>query len=755
MGRQHEASRGADEVGRLLARAGEAEAWAAAGRHAAAGRAWRELAAALLRRGAVADATTVQLALARHLLERGHPAEAERAGTASVAAQVCRASALTDLGRLTAAEASCVEAIDCADLGPAVRARAVAALVRVLLWQSRLDQAGLVAETLEPDRAYDAFVTATLVRLHLARGEVFAAGLRARMEASDAADARAVTGVVRATTQLRLCVAAGDIEAAIQRCAHVRGLAARAHLPLRALRAQIVCLHGLRRAGHPDAPRLAARIARFEQRVPPLLAQAVVEVCGREMVHREATSSPRPPPHEAAAIRPETTCRLAIEIVEATRLADDRAALTSATECLARGLEARPAEVWLQTASARALVGCAGGGPPTSLVAAAIERGAALSAQGRGDGAEIAVPIRDGRRLLGAIAARVPPARSDAAMAVLAYCAVAIAPRLAGLVPAHDDSEAARLMPELVGVSAALADLRRSAIKAAAAPFTVLVEGESGVGKELVARALHRLGPRQPGPFRDLNCAALPEELLDSELFGHTRGAFTGALTDRRGLIEEADGGTLFLDEVADLSVRGQAKLLRVLQEREVRRVGEARARPVDVRVVTAANRDLRALAASGGFRPDLLYRLDVIRLRIPPLRARPEDVVPLAKHFWADASARVGTTAVLTREVLDALASHGWPGNVRELQNVVAGLAVAAPTRGEVRLAHLALHVDAAILCPRLSDARARFERGMVRDALARAGGNRAHAARALGVTRQGLAKLVARLRIDMPVKP
>ena len=171
-------------------------------------------------------------------------------------------------------------------------------------------------------------------------------------------------------------------------------------------------------------------------------------------------------------------------------------------------------------------------------------------------------------------------------------------------------------MPELVGVSRAMEDVRRAIVRAAAAPFSVLIEGESGVGKELVARAIHQLGPRRERRFCDVNCAAIPEDLLESELFGHARGAFTGAVADRPGLFEDADGGTLFLDEVADLSPRGQAKLLRVLQQHEVRRVGETFSRTVDVRLVAAANRDMRTEAAAGRFRQDLLYRLDVIRIR-------------------------------------------------------------------------------------------------------------------------------------------
>jgi len=278
------------------------------------------------------------------------------------------------------------------------------------------------------------------------------------------------------------------------------------------------------------------------------------------------------------------------------------------------------------------------------------------------------------------------------------------------------------------------------------------VEGESGSGKELIARALHQLSARRERRFCDINCAALPDEILESELFGHAKGAFSGAIADRPGLFEEAHGGTVFLDEVADLSPRAQAKLLRVLQQQEVRRVGENFARPIDVRVVTAANRDMRVEAEQGRFRQDLLYRIDVVRINVPPLRDRPEDIPGLAQHFWRAAAARVGTTAVLTPAVLAALAAYDWPGNVRELQNVIAGLAVAAPSRGRVSADLLtgAIVSAAPIRTTRLAAARDQFERRFVEAALARAGNNRAQAARALGLSRQGLLKVMERLHVD-----
>ena len=238
---------------------------------------------------------------------------------------------------------------------------------------------------------------------------------------------------------------------------------------------------------------------------------------------------------------------------------------------------------------------------------------------------------------------------------------------------------------ELLGVTPAMVDLRRSVERAAAAPFPVLIEGESGSGKELVARAVHRCGPRRDRPFCTLNCAALPDDLVEAELFGHARGAFTGALADRAGVFEEAHTGTLFLDEIGELSSRAQAKVLRVIQEGELRRVGENVSRRVDVRIVAATNRDLAAEVSAGRFRLDLLYRLDVIRIAVPPLRERAEDISVLVDHFWREATERMGSRATLAPATVAALARYDWPGNVRELQNVLAALAVRCPKRGVV----------------------------------------------------------------------
>ena len=206
-------------------------------------------------------------------------------------------------------------------------------------------------------------------------------------------------------------------------------------------------------------------------------------------------------------------------------------------------------------------------------------------------------------------------------------------------------------------------DVRAQIALAARAPFPVLIRGESGCGKELAARAIHALGQRRHRRCAAINCAALPDELIESELFGHVRGAFTGAAVDRAGLFDEADGGTLFLDEVGELGGRAQAKLLRVLQDGEVRRVGENQARRVDVRIIAATNVSLEDAVRRGTFRADLFYRLDVVRVRMPALRERRDDIPMLARHFWHDCTARVGSRARLEARVLEALARHDWPG--------------------------------------------------------------------------------------------
>jgi transcriptional regulator with PAS, ATPase and Fis domain len=329
--------------------------------------------------------------------------------------------------------------------------------------------------------------------------------------------------------------------------------------------------------------------------------------------------------------------------------------------------------------------------------------------------------------------------------------AVAAAPLIRVLKPAEEGG-GSRFPDEWFGPSETAERVRDAIRRAAAAPYPVLVDGESGSGKELVARAIHARGIRRARPFCAINCAALTDDLVEAELFGHARGAFTGAATERAGLFEEADQGTLFLDEVGELSLRAQAKLLRVLQEGEVRRVGENVARRVDVRVVAATNRVLEQEVHAGRFRADLRFRLDVIRISIPPLRERIEDLPWLVERIWSDVAARVGSRAVLGPDMVAALARYDWPGNVRELQNVLASLAVHAPRRGRVPTARLPARIasEAGRAAIGFDEARLDFERRFVRAALARAGGHRGSAASQLGVSRQGLIKMLKRLGIE-----
>ncbi len=286
------------------------------------------------------------------------------------------------------------------------------------------------------------------------------------------------------------------------------------------------------------------------------------------------------------------------------------------------------------------------------------------------------------------------------------------------------------------------------AVRVAKVESTALVTGESGVGKERIARLIHQESPRAGRPFLAVNCGAVTETLLESELFGHARGAFTGADRERAGLFEAASGGTLFLDEIGEISPGMQVKLLRALQEKEIRRVGENRSRPVDVRVVAATNRNLAGEVASGRFRQDLYYRLRVIELRVPPLRERTDDILPLARVFLAETARRMGRKLTgFAPRAADQLLRHDWPGNVREVQNAVEH-AVALAAGSRVDAEDLPEELRAALPRPRpvgrtrpLED----VEREYILAAVDAAGGNRTRAAAELGI---GLATLKRKLK-------
>lgn len=314
---------------------------------------------------------------------------------------------------------------------------------------------------------------------------------------------------------------------------------------------------------------------------------------------------------------------------------------------------------------------------------------------------------------------------------------------------------------EIIGRSPAMEAVFRILEKVIPTEARVLIEGESGTGKELVARAIHYNGPRKDRRFVAVDCGALPENLLESELFGHVKGAFTGATESKKGLFQVADGGTLFLDEINNTSPALQAKLLRAIQEGEVRPVGGAQPVKTDVRILCATSRDLQAAVQEGAFREDLLFRLKVVALKLPPLRERKEDIPLLAEHFLAKCVAVHGKSLKgFTRQALACLLRYGWPGNIRELENAIERAVVLAEAD--------ATQIDADVLpeeirgegAPRterlatdhsnLAEAVEHLERQMVLEALRKHGGNRSRAAQSLGLSRRGLLNKIERYGLE-----
>lgn len=660
------------------------------------------------------------------------------------------------------------------------------ALARCLSWQGRADEAAWLLDKLVPGGPAFATTTSALAvdalrlraRLATLRGqahETLAILARASSAATTAAESAAVHGDCA-----RVLGRLGDALAAAAHLREAVRALRRARLRTRALRLRVIALE--LRAVHPDplsrSRRAAAdlRLRRDARRllagdVPPLVrlrASLALEAHGwrrtqavAAFIERWGERALQPVDPPAVPGEPVMVNDLQA-VLEICHDADEpRQAIERVCHCVRERL--RASSVAMHGAPAdRGRLALSGSTrlATAPLALRLIDSGAVAAVAACDAGTEAGAPVTYGGRTIGAVVCRWalgPPVPAPAAEALIATAATAVAPHLQAildrerLVPARDDDPLG-----LLGASPVVMALRERIRRVALAPFHVLIEGESGSGKEVVARALHAAGPRRRRRFCALNCAALTDDLIEAELFGHARGAFTGAVGERAGLFEEADGGSLFLDEVGELSVRAQAKLLRVIQEGEVRRVGENAPRRVDARLIAATNRSLRDEAAVGRFRADLLYRLDVVRIVVPPLRERPEDVVLLARAFWRDAAQRIGSRATLHPTAVAALARYHWPGNVRELQNVVMALAVNAPPRGAVGASRLPAAIAAqaqaqASAAQTLEAARRSFEERYVRSALARAANRPCVAARELGLTRQGLRKLLVRLRIEL----
>ena len=309
----------------------------------------------------------------------------------------------------------------------------------------------------------------------------------------------------------------------------------------------------------------------------------------------------------------------------------------------------------------------------------------------------------------------------------------------------------------IVAVSQSMREVLSLVRRVAATEASVLITGESGTGKELIARALHQHSPRCDRPFVPVNVAAIPAQLIESELFGHKKGAFTDAHANRDGMFVEATGGTIFLDEIAELAPALQAKLLRVLQEHEIRPIGAPKAEVIDVRVVAATHRNLESMLKQGLFREDLYYRLNVIEIHLPPLRARPEDILPLAEHILAGHSARRGRRYAISREAQQYLLNYYWPGNIRELQNVIER-AVALSRNDVISQDDLPTHVQekrssdflAAAVARRMSISE--LERDYILRVLDEEAGNKSRAAARLGLDRKTLYRKLDEYAKDEP---
>jgi transcriptional regulator with PAS, ATPase and Fis domain len=643
------------------------------------------------------------------------------------------------------------------------------ALARCLFWRGKYEEADRALEPVdhgEQATASLARVAALRSRIAAGRGELRSAISHATVAIEHAKHLPhpEVLGVAAAASALAH-LRAGDPRGVQHDAALSLQAAHRSRDPLAALKTRLILAEQERRSGRIAAAKLLATRSR-RLLLPATLRARLALVADlasgspvAETVNRHTSATGFKAlalfaPCEGEEHRAHVAVHAAVDILQLCQAAEEEQAMLSRVcSRIRERLEASGVAIHALEGDGTLQIASDGSRIDNAIAKRVVMCRQAIPPHQQNERLEGGSPIRYGGDLIGAVVARwticARPHASQTQM-MLTMAATAVGPAVAAAL-ARRRQTAAGYPDELLGTSAAMAEIRQGIDRAAHAPFAVLIEGESGGGKELVARALHRRSPRRDRPFCTLNCAALPEDLVEAELFGHGRGAFTGAVAERIGVFEAAHSGTLFLDEIAELSPRAQAKVLRTIQEGELRRVGENVARRIDVRIVSATNRDLRDEVAANRFRLDLLYRLDVIRIVVPPLRDRSEDIAMLAEHFWREATARLGSRATLSTATVGALSRYHWPGNVRELQNVLAALAVRSPKRGVVP--PTALPPPFSTPTPaegcRLIDARRTFEERFVRAALVRTGGNRGRAAEELGVTRQGLAKLMSRLQI------
>jgi len=736
-------------VTRLCRAVEAAVALASNGRHARAARVLARCGPALAARGALAPASSAALALGELHVRRGKLTDAaaafERArrwcpdATCAARASLGDGEVLLEQGRFHEAEGALRTAMVCGVEPYASHARR--AIADLLVLRGRLDAA---EEMLAGTAA-----STTLVVLRRRQGDL-ASAARLAPEAIAAA---------REGGPADLCaahLAASRVHAALADREAVRRQNEAAHAAARASRQPILRIWAAAEASacldvvglRTPAPE-RERLLRAARRLPPLAAARV------RIALKAATSADR-----SLLDTPADTTDLIQRFRDLLTVIHDAPDEASALQLIAADVlrTSEACSVVIRSAGLGRQVAEAGRPWPgeESLTQSVLRGGGSVLRDGlTPDAAE---PVLAGGSILGAIAVRwtagcrPPPGR---VRDLLRTAAVGAAPMLKALnTPRINDpaADAAAFPDDLLGQGPAAVRVRDAIRRAALAPYPVLIEGESGSGKELVARAIHARSNRRGRKFCPVNCAAFSDDLLEAELFGHARGAFTGAVGERAGLFEEADQGTIFLDEVAELSGRAQAKLLRVLQEGEIRRVGENLPRKIDARVVAATNKSLEREVESDRFRADLRFRLDVIRIPVPALRDRADDVPWLAQRIWNEAALRVGTRATLGDDVLVALARYSWPGNVRELQNVIASLAVHGPRRGRLPASLLPAHIACAMepTGTAFDDARAEFERRFVSAALARAAGSRKTAATELGISRQGLLKIIKRLGLE-----